>query len=57
MANKELTPEEAKERIEKLKEIINEYRYRYHVLNETPMSPEVLDSLKKELYDLEQKFP
>ncbi len=52
-----MKPEEAKERIEKLKEIINDYRYRYHVLNESPISPEVLDSLKKELFDLEQQFP
>ena len=47
----------AKERIEKLKEIINEARYVYHVLNKDLYSPEVLDSLKKELFDLEQKFP
>jgi DNA ligase (NAD+) len=49
--------EEAKERIEKLKEIINEARYVYHVLNKDLYPPEVLDSLKKELFDLEQKFP
>jgi len=48
---------EAKERIEKLKEIINEARYAYHVLNKDLYPPEVLDSLKKELFDLEQKFP
>jgi len=48
---------ETKERIEKLKEIINEARYAYHVLNKDLYSPEVLDSLKKELFDLEQKFP
>ncbi len=47
----------AKERIEKLKEIINEARYAYHVLNKDLYPPEVLDSLKKELFDLEQKFP
>jgi DNA ligase (NAD+) len=49
--------EEAKERIEKLKEIINEARYAYHVLNKDLYPPEILDSLKKELFDLEQKFP
>lgn len=54
---KKLTPKEAQERIEKLKEIINDYRYKYHVLNESPISPEVLDSLKKELWELEQAFP
>lgn len=49
--------EEAKERIEKLKEIINNARYAYHVLNQDLYPPEVLDSLKKELFELEQKFP
>jgi DNA ligase (NAD+) len=52
-----MNKEDAKERIEKLKEIINEARYSYHVLNKDLYSPEVLDSLKKELFDLEQKFP
>jgi DNA ligase (NAD+) len=52
-----MNKDEAKERIEKLKEIINEARYSYHVLNKDLYSPEVLDSLKKELFDLEQKFP
>jgi DNA ligase (NAD+) len=52
-----MKPEEAKERIEKLKAIINEARYAYHVLNQDLYPPEVLDSLKKELFDLEQKFP
>jgi DNA ligase (NAD+) len=52
-----MNKEEAKERIEKLKEIINEARYSYHVLNKDLYSPEVLDYLKKELFDLEQKFP
>jgi len=52
-----MTPQQAKERIEKLKAIINEARYAYHVLNQDLYPPEVLDSLKKELFDLEQKFP
>ncbi len=52
-----MNEKEAKERIEKLKEIINKARYAYHVLNQDLYPPEVLDSLKKELFDLEQKFP
>jgi len=52
-----MNEKEAKERIEKLKKIINEARYAYHVLNKDLYPPEVLDSLKKELFDLEQKFP
>ncbi len=52
-----MNEKEAKERIEKLKELINEARYAYHVLNKDLYPPEVLDSLKKELFELEQKFP
>jgi len=46
-----------KERIEYLKKVINRERYNYHVLNKSTMSDEVLDSLKKELFDLELKYP
>src|SRR3989344_4516171 len=48
---------EAKTRIEKLKEAINKYRYQYHVLNKSEISDEALDTLKKELFDLEQQYP
>jgi len=48
---------EAKKRIEKLKELINYHRYLYHVLDRQEISEAALDSLKKELFDLEQKFP
>ena len=48
---------EAKTRIAKLKTEINRYRYAYHVENQSLISDEALDSLKKELFDLEQKFP
>ena len=48
---------EAKNRIEKLKNLINKHRYFYHVLDQEKISPEVLDSLKKELFDLETEFP
>ena len=44
-------------RIEKLREEINKYRHAYHVLNRSLISDAALDSLKKELFDLEQKFP
>ncbi len=47
----------ARERIQKLKEEINQHRYAYHVLDKQTLSPEALDSLKKELFDLEQEFP
>jgi DNA ligase (NAD+) len=52
-----MNKEEAKKRIEKLKETINHYRYLYHVLDKQEISDSVLDSLKKELFDLEQLYP
>ena len=48
---------EAFVRITKLKTLINYYRYQYHVLDRSVISDEALDSLKKELFDLEQLFP
>ncbi len=48
---------EAKKRIEALREAINRYRYEYHVLDRSSISDEALDSLKKELFDLEGQFP
>jgi len=52
-----MTKEEAKKRIEKLKKLISYHRYLYHVLNRQEISDAALDSLKHELYQLEQKFP
>ena len=52
-----ISQKEAKERIERLKKIINHHRYLYHVLDRQEISEAALDSLKKELFDLEQKFP
>lgn len=46
-----------KERIDHLKKAVDRYRYSYHVLNKSLISDEALDSLKKELFDLEQEFP
>ena len=48
---------EAKDRIQKLRELINDYRYHYHVLDESIMSEAAADSLKHELTTLETKFP
>ena len=48
---------EAKERVEKLKKVINRHRYLYHVLDRQEISDAALDSLKKELFDLERQFP
>ena len=49
--------QQAKERIEKLKKIINHHRYLYHVLDKPEISDAALDSLKHELKELEEKFP
>jgi DNA ligase (NAD+) len=54
---KQLTPEQAKQRVIKLRETINDYRYHYHVLDESIMSESAADSLKHELTQLEEQFP
>ncbi len=51
------TKPEAKKRIEKLKKEINYHRYLYHVLDRQEISESALDSLKHELYVLEQDCP
>ncbi len=47
---------EAEKRIEKLKQVINHHRYLYHVKDKQEISSEALDSLKHELYNLEQEY-
>lgn len=48
---------EAEQRIKKLCELINDYRYHYHVLDESTMSEAAADSLKHELAELEAEYP
>jgi DNA ligase (NAD+) len=45
------------ERAAKLRAEINDYRYHYHVLDESIMSEAAADSLKHELEELEGKYP
>ena len=52
-----MTKSEAEKRIAKLREIINDYRYHYHVLDESIMSEAAADSLKHELATLEAEYP
>ncbi len=52
-----MTKQEAKKRIEKLKKEISYHRYLYHVLDRQEISDAALDSLKHELYKLEQEYP
>lgn len=49
--------EKIKKRIEKLRKTINYHRYLYHILDKSEISPEALDSLKQELYEIEQQYP
>lgn len=52
-----MTFEQAKERILKLRKEIDRYRYQYHVLDRLEISESALDSLKHELFLLEQQYP
>ena len=52
-----MTKSEAEARILKLRELINDYRYHYHVLDESIMSEAAADSLKHELSVLEAEYP
>lgn len=55
--NKSLTLAQAKTRAEKLRQLIADYRYHYHVLDESTMSEAAADSLKHELTQLEEQYP
>jgi DNA ligase (NAD+) len=46
-----------KQRILKLREQIEDLRYRYHVLNDPKVTDDVYDSLTKELKELEKEHP
>ncbi len=52
-----LSKAEAAKRVEKLRELINEYRYEYHVNDRSIMSEPAADSLKHELSELESEYP
>lgn len=52
-----LNKAEACERVAKLRGLINDYRYHYHVLDESIMSEAAADSLKHELSQLETAYP
>lgn len=52
-----MTLKEASKRIIKLRKEIDFHRYNYAVLDEESMSPAALDSLKMELFRLENEYP
>lgn len=51
------TKTQARQRIAQLRQLINDYRYHYHVLDESIMSEAAADSLKHELAQLEEQYP
>src|SRR3990167_5121434 len=50
-------PQHIQKRVEKLRQEIERYRHSRLVLNKELVSPEIEDSLKKELFDLENQYP
>lgn len=50
-------PKRIAERAEKLKEAIEHHRYLYHVLDRQEITDAALDSLKRELAELEREYP
>ena len=52
-----MTQHDINEHTRKLRKLINTYRYQYHVENRLEISDDALDSLKRELFLLEEKYP
>lgn len=52
-----LISQDIKKRHEKLKKTVNHHRYLYHVKDTQEISNEALDSLKNELFRIEEKYP
>src|SRR5512136_2185784 len=50
-------PKEAKQRAEKLREIIEKHSHLYYVLDKPEIEDSAYDSLMEELIKLEEKFP
>lgn len=49
--------QQAKKRIENLRQVIDKHRYLYHVKDDPEISDDAYDSLKEELIDLEDQYP
>lgn len=54
---KKLSLSDANKRISKLRDLINDYRFEYHVNDRSIMSDAAADSLKHELSELESQYP
>ena len=48
---------QAQDRVKKLRDEINELRYRYHVLDDPKITDDVYDSLTSELKEIEKRYP
>lgn len=48
---------EAKSRVLKLRQLIDDYRYHYHVLDQSILSESAADALKHELSQIEDQYP
>ena len=57
MKQSDISESGARVRIARLRKTIDHHRYLYHVLDREEISDAALDSLKKELFDLENQFP
>jgi DNA ligase (NAD+) len=53
----DMSLQDAKERAEKLKELIAHHRYSYHVLDDPKISDFAFDSLVQELFSIEELYP
>lgn len=53
----QIPPKDVSERALKLRNLISDYRYNYHVLDQSTMSEAAADSLKHELSQLEERYP
>ena len=49
--------EAAEKRAEKLRKVVDDYRYRYHVLDDPTVTDEIYDSLMSELRQIEKQYP
>lgn len=52
-----IIPQTTKDRVEKLRNLINEHRYKYHVLDDPTISDVVYTSLMNELSGIEKQYP
>ncbi|MEK7576228.1 MAG: NAD-dependent DNA ligase LigA [Patescibacteria group bacterium] len=52
-----MIPKNIRDRVARLRDLINKYRYQYHVENKLEISEVALDALKYELKKLEDQYP